>query len=456
MSYNQKFSYLASGEEIDSENYVLVTFRVESNAALSDASKAMAIESSVGTWIDIPDLSKDIVAKYAAKVLSVLEDGEKKGTVKIAYPLGLFETDNMPQLLSIISGNLSSLSVIDDLKVMEVEFPQDYVMANKGPAFGLIGIRDKLRIYDRPLVSVVIKPKVGLSLQSFAKLAYEAWAGGADIVRDDENLTDQDICPFYERVNLVMQALREVEKVTGEKKMYIPNVTARISEMYARAKFVQEMGGIAVMVDLLSVGMSGVQFMRDQNLDLIIHGHRLSTGNYNGLSLMVMAKISRLAGIDFLHIPTSVGKKKEEKESVLDVNYFLRDSWHKLNSIMPVSSGGLHPGHIEKLFELLGKDQVINMGGGVLAHPMGAESGARTVRKAIEGVVNGKTLREISKESVELKAALDKWGVFGENAFEHENPYTNVYALVKTKKTEIEKKKEQIHSVSIMEPRGEI
>lgn len=456
MGYNQKFSYLALGEDFDSEKHVLVTFRVESNAPLADAAQAIAIESSVGTWLDIPELSQEIFEKHAAKVVSIHEEGEKEGVVKIVYPLDLFETDNIPQFLSMISGNVSLLSIIEDLKIMDAEFPQKFVKANRGPAFGIVGIRDKLRIYERPLISVVMKPKVGLSLQSFSKLAYEAWAGGADIVRDDENLTDQDISPFYERVSLIMQALREAERVTGEKKMYIPNVTARLSEMYARAKFVQEMGGMAIMVDLLSVGMSGVQFMRDQNLDLIIHGHRVSAGNYSSLSLLILAKLSRLAGIDEIHIPTSVGKMRKVKENTLDVNNFLKSPWHKLNSVMPVSSGGLHQGHIEKLFALLGSEQVINMGGGILAHPMGVESGTRAVRVGLEGVVEGKTLREIAENSVELKAALDKWGVFGENTFRHENPHTNIYALVKTKTTEIEEKPEQDYSVKILEPRDEI
>ncbi len=444
MGYNRKFSYLELGEDIDNENHVIVSFELESNIPLDQAAEAIAIESSIGTWTDIPTITQEIFDNYAAKIIDIRQSNEKIGTIKIAYPLKLFETDNLPQFLSIVAGNSLSLTSVENIKIMDVEFPSSYLKVNKGPAFGITGLRDKLRIYDRPLISTVIKPKVGISFQGFTKLAYEAWVGGVDIVRDDENLTDQDISPFYERVNIVMQALREAERVTGEKKLYIPNVTARLSEMYARAKFVQEMGGSGIMIDIASVGMSGVQFMRDQNLDLLIHGHRISGGNHSSVSLMVFAKLARLAGIDIVHIPTAVGKMKRIKENTLGVNEFLRSDWDIVDKVMPIASGGLHPGHIEKIIAILGEDQIINMSGGILAHPMGAEAGARAVKTAVEGVMKGQKLREISTTSVELKAALDKWGVFGEDSFKHENPNTNIYALVKSKGLDIEEKDDSL------------
>ena len=58
-----------------------------------------------------------------------------------------------------------------------------------------------------------------------AKVAYEAWVGGCDVVKDDENLVDQKFCRWKDRFDEVMKALNRAEKITGEKKLYATNIT---------------------------------------------------------------------------------------------------------------------------------------------------------------------------------------------------------------------------------------
>src|SRR3990167_6435621 len=64
----------------------------------------------------------------------------------------------------------------------------EYINAFKGPKFGIAGIRKTLNIYNRPLLGTIIKPKLGLNPEEHAKVAFEAWLGGCDLVKDDENL----------------------------------------------------------------------------------------------------------------------------------------------------------------------------------------------------------------------------------------------------------------------------
>ena len=45
---------------------------------------------------------------------------------------------------------------------------------------------------------------------------------------------------------------------------------------------------------------------------------------------------------------------------------------------------------------------------------MGAKAGAVAFRKAIDATMNNTSLREAAKSSEELKLALEKWGVYGE------------------------------------------
>lgn len=433
MKYSKKFSYIALDEKFDLSDYVIATFYLESSGDFERSAEAVAAESSVGTWTDVEGLSSELVNRFAAKVFEIEKTGQKSGVIKIAYPIELFETDNIPQLLADVAGNVFGMREIENLRVRDVELPEEYVTANKGPAFGLNGIRETIKVYDRPLLGTIIKPKVGLPTKEHARIAYEAWVGGVDIVKDDENLTDQDFNPFYERVTRTLEARRKAEEKTGERKLYCPNISARIGEMYSRAKFVREMGGRAIMLDIVTVGFSGVQFIRDQQLGLIMHGHRAMHGAFthsdrHGISMLVMAKLARLAGIDQLHTGTVVGKMEGTKEEVTRIDEFLRGNWYGIKPTMPIASGGLHPGHIPTLVDLLGKDIIMNFGGGIHGHPDGVRAGAKAVRQALEAVMKGKDLMQSAQEFKELKKALDKWGTGGKRQEDRRNTY--VHSLV--------------------------
>ena len=62
--------------------------------------------------------------------------------------------------------------------------------------------------------------------KNHARVAYEAWIGGCDVVKDDENLTSQNFNNFKKRFLLTIKACEEAEKKTGEKKVYLINCTA--------------------------------------------------------------------------------------------------------------------------------------------------------------------------------------------------------------------------------------
>lgn len=410
---------MALGEDFDPENYLITTFYLESaEEDFEKTAEAIAVESSIGTWTDIGTMTADIFHRLAAKVFYIEKMTATSGIVKIAYPIALFELDNMPQLLADVAGNVFGLREIKNLRVRDIDIPEKFVKSNKGPFFGIGGIRERLKIYDRPLLGTIIKPKIGLSPKEHAKVAFEAWVGGVDIVKDDENLSDQDFNPFYERFNQTQEALLEAERVTGEKKMYCPNVSARLGEMYARARWVRDNGGKAIMVDIMTVGFSSLQYMRDQGFELIIHGHRamhgaFTHGDKHGISMLTISKIARLAGVDQLHTGTVIGKMEGTEEEVLKIDNFLKQEWFGIKPVMPIASGGLHPGLLPEIVKILGTDLIINCGGGIHGHPEGTRKGAQAARQSLEAFIKGKTLSEYAKDHEELKLALEKWGEYG-------------------------------------------
>ncbi len=61
--------------------------------------------------------------------------------------------------------------------------------------------------------------------------------------------------------------------------------------------------------------------------------------------------------------------------------------------------------------EVLGKDLVIQVDGGVIEHPDGPRAGAVAVRQALEAISKGVNLEEFAKIRMELRKAPEKWSV---------------------------------------------
>lgn len=124
---------------------------------------------------------------------------EDAQTVRVAYSEELFELYSVPQVLSAVAGNILSMKIVDNLRLQDIAFPKSMLREFKGPGFGLPGIRKLTGVQDRPLIGTIVKPKVGLTSEKHAEVAYNSFAGGCDLVKDDENLTDQKFNKFEKK-----------------------------------------------------------------------------------------------------------------------------------------------------------------------------------------------------------------------------------------------------------------
>ncbi|XES77736.1 MAG: type III ribulose-bisphosphate carboxylase [Candidatus Bathyarchaeia archaeon] len=388
---------------------LLCTFTLEPDGmTFMEAAGAIAAESSVGTWTELTT-EKPYVKKLAAHVYSLTD-----GTAKIAYPLELFEDGNMPNILSSVAGNVFGLKALRNLKLMDLQLPAELTKSFKGPRYGIEGIRKLLNVQDRPLVGTIIKPKLGLKSEDHAEVAYEAWAGGCDIVKDDENLSSQKFNPFEERLHATLDARDRAEAETGEKKVYMINITAEMETMMERADMVIDHGGRYVMVDILTCGWSALQTLRKQDYRLVIHAHRAGHAAFtknplHGIAMRPIAAVARAIGVDQLHVGTVVGKMSETKTEVMENIDACKAPMHGLKPVMPVASGGVHPRLVPALLEVFGKDVVIQAGGGIHGHPDGTKTGALAMRHAVDAALQGISLEEYAKEHVELRGALETW-----------------------------------------------
>jgi ribulose-bisphosphate carboxylase large chain len=391
------------------ESDLVCTFYVEPDRiSLMEAAGGVAAESSVGTWTELTTV-KPYVDRLAARVF-VLDSNK----VKIAYPIELFEEGNMPNILSSVAGNVFGLKALRNLRLNDIKFPDELLKGFKGPQFGIKGIRNLLRVSKRPLVGTIIKPKLGLKTVDHAKVAYEAWAGGCDIVKDDENLSSQRFNPFEDRVVTTLDMRDKAQSETGERKVYMVNITAETELMVKRAEFVLEHGGEYVMVDILTCGFSALQTLRDRGLKLVIHAHRAGHAAFtknpkHGIAMRVVAKVARIIGVDQLHVGTVVGKMSETKQEVLENVEACKMPMAGLRRVLPVASGGLHPRLVPALMATFGQDFVIQAGGGIHGHTNGTFAGATAMRQAVEATLEGNKIEEYAATHKELKTALELW-----------------------------------------------
>jgi len=416
-------NYLYLNYKPNFQKEIIATFFLETKLPLKQVAAELAAESSIGTWTKLTTMKSSIVKKLGGKVFYL---NSNKKIVKIAYPVKLFEPGSIPQLLSDVAGNVFSLKKINNLRLVDLEFPHTYIKTFSGPVFGISGIRKITQIKNRPLIGAIMKPKLGLTAKEHAQISYEIFRGGVDLVKDDENLTNQDFNPFEERVVRTLKAARKAEKETGSIKICAFNVTAETEEMIRRAKFIKKHGGRCAMIDVVTAGFAGLQSLRKANekLGLIIHGHRamhsaFSRNPKHGISMLVLANLCRLAGVDQLHTGTVVGKMEGGEEEVLEINDLLKEDWQDINKlrenwkgikpVLPIASGGLHPGLTAKLIKILGQDIIINFGGGLHGHPDGSYAGAVACRQAIEATMREISLNRYAKTHPELKRALEYW-----------------------------------------------
>jgi ribulose-bisphosphate carboxylase large chain len=373
------------------------------------AASRVASESSNGTWAELQVSGS--ITDLSATAFDI--DGSR---VSVAYPDALFEPGNMPQVLSCIAGNIMGMKAVERIRLLDCDWPEGLATGFPGPQFGT-SVREAIfDAGDRPITATVPKPKVGLSTDQHVEVGYDAWVGGIDLLKDDENLTDQAFNPFADRLAESFDARDRAQEETGEPKSYLINITADANTMLERADMVAEAGGEYVMVDVVTTGWAAVQTVRERcaELGLAIHAHRAMHAAFDrvpnhGVSMRVLAQVARLTGVDQIHTGTAdLGKL--ENEDTVGINDWLYADLHGLRDVLPVASGGLHPGLVPELVDRVGTNVAIQAGGGVHGHPDGTRAGARAFRAAVDAAVEGVPIESKAADVPELEIALEKWG----------------------------------------------
>lgn len=402
-------------------NDVVCLFRVTTSLPIAKAAKAIAAEQSTGTWTDISTQSDDIDSRLAGRVLLTRQVGKSEHEVSIEFPSDDFDSEvgGVPQILSVIAGNLFGLEDLRAVRLDDLFVPKGIATSFPGPRFGAEGIYSKLgrRDASRPLLGTIVKPKIGLDPDMTADYVYRVGKGGLTNSKDDETLVDQRFCPIIDRTRAIADAIDRVRSETGHRMMHAINISTRPDRILELADKVISAGATEVMVDVITCGFSAIQILaEDPSVNVPIHAHRTMHGAitrnpHHGISMPVIALLTRMVGGDALHVGTfGIGKMHGEKEEDLRSRERLTREFYGRAEALPVCSGGVHPLLVPKILRVAGTRLQIQAGGGVSGHPMGLEGGARAMNQAVEAFVKRKSLKSYAETHSELKMALEKWG----------------------------------------------
>lgn len=416
--------------------YCVATYRCyDEKADFHKKAQGIAVGLTVGSWTDIPEARKAEMEKHLGRVvgLEVHEpaDGEsvanRYADIRVAYPDINFSRD-IPALLVTVFGKLS---MDGRIKLIDLSFSESFLSAFSGPRFGVAGVRELLGVHDRPLLMSIFKSVIGHDLPALREQFYLQAAGGVDLIKDDEILFENPLTPIERRVEVCMEAAAEAQGETGQKLLYAANLTGPTFGLIEQAKKAIGAGANALLFNVLAYGFDALaELSRHPDIRVPIMAHPAMAGAFypsphHGIAAgVLLGKLMRLAGADLTLFPSPYGSvvmPREEnmaiKESLLtteaaDYAYGQTSGAPlALKTSFPVPSAGIHPGLVPLILRDFGHEVVVNAGGGVHGHPLGAVAGGKAFRQAIDGCLASERLDAYAQRHPELKAALDAWGL---------------------------------------------
>ena len=308
--------FFADPANLIMEDYIVLDYCFESVIDPEEAAAYLCQEQSTAQWKRV-GVDEDLRDRFGAKVIDLAVKGvldqpsyplpatEAAKTyqcrVKIAHPHGNFGP-KLPNILTAALGEGAFYSPgIATIKLMDIEFSESFLRHFDGPKFGVPGLRDILEVYDRPILLGVVKPNIGLSPDDFAELAYRGWLGGLDIAKDDEMLSDVAWSPLRERAEKAGRARLKAEEITGEKKIYLANITDEVDQLINLHDIAVERGANALMINGMTTGLSAIRMLRKHTrAPLVAHFDFIAPLThiaYFGVHTKVMIQIAAISRI---------------------------------------------------------------------------------------------------------------------------------------------------------------
>jgi 2,3-diketo-5-methylthiopentyl-1-phosphate enolase len=380
---------------------ITATYEIKRTDAVATVADKIALELTVGTWTELPHLEQEQLQAYRGEVVSTTHtDTTSRFTIR--YPLH----NVSPDFSSILTTAFGKLSLDDSIRLIDLTLPETLAPHFKGAKFGVTGIRDLLGVHNRPLVMSIFKGVIGRDLAFLEQQLRDQFAGGIDIVKDDEILYDNPLTPSLERARIGADVIQAHFEATGKRVLYAITLSGPVFGLRDQALRLIEAGATALLFNVYTYGLDALrELANDSDIRVPILAHPAFAGALTGSisHSLLLGKLPRLAGADLTLFPSPYGSLATPRDEAFTIrDQSAEPHWSK--PILPVPSAGIHPGLVADIIRDFGTDVVINAGGGIHGHPDGAAAGARAFRQAIAHV-----LGQTEGQTDELDTALKAW-----------------------------------------------
>ena len=326
-------------------------------------------------------------------------------TFSFGLPTELFPVGNggLQHLVNVLAGDMFPSQVLDcqwsDVRVLSIELPpgmssQAISSFRDSRANTIDDIRAAFKLPEnRPLLAFSLKPRVGLTFDETRRMVLEVLKAGFNIVELDARNLAARLAPIGEWVRLGIEAAQMGSHVTA----FSPNLSIPAPQLLEIAsEWVEGISGHgpAVMkIDGGLDGLSSLQAIRTMAAPAppIITCYPTLRGQLrSAIGESTWVYLLSLSGADVIY-PGGRPTFPKERRPVWGTHV---QDWSRAARIydavisrgwpMPTIAGGIHPGHLQACYELVGPQVAYFLGGAVALHPDSPREGAKLCIEVLE------------------------------------------------------------------------
>jgi len=344
---------------------------------------------------DIRGLNEIVRDNYTINTL-----GEDRYLISIHIPQHpLFEQMGFPSLFGMLFGNVVRDRRIKSIRLLGIEFPEQYYRKYQGPYLGIEGLAKKFS-KSLPLIAVA----TGLLCDTDGRFS----ASTNQLIKEDVDIIIDNPFEIHVRNDKTNSHLHRImELLEGSSTIYVVNITGDLNSSIDLANHVRQVASehqvtYGLRLCPFSAGFAVLPNLRTSNSDGFIYAYsmfnRIISGTpFYGIAPGATASILRLLGADFVTIGSPFDESAERLEDLLAARGTLLmrgESFRHIRRSIPVLSGGIMPWNVGYLLDKFGDEIVLHVGKGIWYSPLNNTGEALAAyRQAIKNFHSGVSLR---------------------------------------------------------------
>ncbi|MCB1385978.1 MAG: ribulose 1,5-bisphosphate carboxylase [Nitratireductor sp.] len=353
-----------------------VTYRLVagSRADAEELAEAIALEDTV-------EIPRDVVPKgyiedvVLGRVLDLVQVDDTVWRARVGYHIDAVGRE----LLQFINVMLGNASILKGVKAIDLTPNVEVRTRFPGARFGAEGIRSLTGRAAGGYICPVVKPQ-GSSPETLARFCYLTARAGADIVKEDHGLANQDAAPFRERVRIGAEAVNRANAERAEagdtsRALFFANIGGHGDQVRELACYARDAGAGGVLLIPGLFGFDAInRLAQDTEFNLPIMAHPSHLGPYvltpdQGYGHgMLFGQMMRLAGADISVFPNYGGRFGFSLDECAEIADACRSEGGIGRAILPSPGGGMSPERLPDMSAQYGPDCVFLLGGSLLRH----------------------------------------------------------------------------------------